>query len=346
MDYPWEKRKDTDDASSSLAPGETANIMLDLDDKTLQRLDEARHLGFAQCLVAVEGPGLAIHEEEAEARANSAGPSSGSRDKRKRHDDNLAFSSWLSDKFGDDDGDEGDDSDQGDDSQRRIGRKGKPMTNAAVAKASREKARRERLNECFEELARLCDPTGRGIKTDRVSVVADAIRVLTQLRVENNQLRQLNKFLEERVAGYERARAQSLFQQSMLQQQQQQQGVALAPQASLPVGAGAQLPMPHGSGGTSPFLRSESSHSLPAGHGVGPTPPPAMPGYEAFQGTLGAVPLKGEQLGALTGVELTARLEENVTVAEAGDCGSGAGRLAWLPAPNATEDGKLRPPAA
>lgn len=36
MDYPWEKRKDTDDASSSLAPGETANIMLDLDDKTLQ----------------------------------------------------------------------------------------------------------------------------------------------------------------------------------------------------------------------------------------------------------------------------------------------------------------------
>ena len=76
----------------------------------LQRLDEARHLGFAQCLVAVEGPGLAIHEEEAEARANSAGPSSGSRDKRKRHDDNLAFSSWLSDKFGDDDGDEGDDS--------------------------------------------------------------------------------------------------------------------------------------------------------------------------------------------------------------------------------------------
>lgn len=75
-----------------------------------QRLDETRHLGFAQCLVAVEGPGLAIHEEEAEARANSAGPSSGSRDKRKRHDDNLAFSSWLSDKFGDDDGDEGDDS--------------------------------------------------------------------------------------------------------------------------------------------------------------------------------------------------------------------------------------------
>lgn len=167
------------------------------------------------------------------------------------------------------------------------------------------------------------------------------------------------------MAGYERARAQSLFQQSMLQQQQQQQGVALAPQASLPVSAGAQLPVPHGSGGTSPFLRSESSHSLPAGHGVGPTPPPAMPGYEAFvplgaavgygalygpmlaqQGTLGAVPLKGEQLGALTGVELTARLEENVTVAEAGDCGSGAGRLAWLPAPNATEDGKLRPPAA
>lgn len=48
----------------------------------------------------------------------------------------------------------------------------------------------------FDELARLCDPSGKMVRTDRVSVVTDAIRVLSQLRVENNQLRQLNKFLE------------------------------------------------------------------------------------------------------------------------------------------------------
>ncbi|KFM24060.1 Transcription factor [Auxenochlorella protothecoides] len=161
------------------------------------------------------------------------------------------------------------------------------MSTAAVAKATREKARRERLNECFEELARLCDPTGRGVKTDRVSVIADAIRVLTQLRVENNQLRQLNKFLEERVSNLERARAQNVYQQSLLQQ------------------------------------RADSLLQQHAGAGM-------------HTGVLAAGPGRiAEALGGLTGVELTARLED--------DAGAG---LAWLPAPNASEDSKLRPPAA
>ena len=48
----------------------------------------------------------------------------------------------------------------------------------------------------FDELARLCDPSGKMVKTDRVSIVQDAIRVLQELRLQNNQLRQLNKFLE------------------------------------------------------------------------------------------------------------------------------------------------------
>lgn len=51
----------------------------------------------------------------------------------------------------------------------------------------------------LDELARLCDPSGKMVKTDRVSIVTDAIRSLSQLRVENNQLRQLNKFLEVQV---------------------------------------------------------------------------------------------------------------------------------------------------
>lgn len=74
---------------------------------------------------------------------------------------------------------EGDDDDDGDDSGgggKRIGRKGRPMSKEAMAKSCREKARRERMNESFEELARLCDPSGRMSKSDRVSIVQGALR--------------------------------------------------------------------------------------------------------------------------------------------------------------------------
>lgn len=37
---------------------------------------------------------------------------------------------------------------------------------------------------------------GKAAKTDKSSIITDAIRVVTQLRAENGQLRQLNKFLE------------------------------------------------------------------------------------------------------------------------------------------------------
>lgn len=160
--------------------------------------------------------------------------------------------------------------------------------------------------------------------------------------------------VQERVAGYERARAQSLFQQTLLQQQQQ-------PSQLVVQGTLDPTSLHHHSATGSHFPRAESAPTLPGGE---PTPPSSMPitGYEAFlpmpggnmdysglygplmaqQGMLGPAHLKGEQLGDLTGVELTARLEENVTVTD----GRAPGALAWLPAPNATEDGKLRPPAA
>ena len=53
------------------------------------------------------------------------------------------------------------------------------------------------LDRCcsFAELSRALDPR-KDVKTDKTSIVADAIRVVTQLRAENGQLKQLNKFLE------------------------------------------------------------------------------------------------------------------------------------------------------
>lgn len=47
----------------------------------------------------------------------------------------------------------------------------------------------------FAELSKALDPR-KDVKTDKTSIVADAIRVVTQLRAENGQLKQLNKFLE------------------------------------------------------------------------------------------------------------------------------------------------------
>ena len=45
----------------------------------------------------------------------------------------------------------------------------------------------------------MLDP-GKPSRTDKVSIIADAVKGITQLRAEAHQLRQLNKFLEARPA--------------------------------------------------------------------------------------------------------------------------------------------------
>ena len=52
----------------------------------------------------------------------------------------------------------------------------------------------------FLELSKVLEP-GKAVKTDKTSTIADAIRIVTQLRAENGQLRQLNKFLEVCTSG-------------------------------------------------------------------------------------------------------------------------------------------------
>ncbi|KAI4371932.1 hypothetical protein MLD38_010226 [Melastoma candidum] len=64
-------------------------------------------------------------------------------------------------------------------------------------KACRERLRRERLNDKFQDLSALLEP-GRSVKTDKPAILDDAIRVLTQLRAESQELRETNeKLLEE-----------------------------------------------------------------------------------------------------------------------------------------------------
>jgi hypothetical protein len=81
-----------------------------------------------------------------------AGPSDAA-GKRRRDQD---FSTWLTGSFAiensgkkDEDADDDDDGDldASGSAARRLGKKGRPMSQAALAKADREKARRERLND-------------------------------------------------------------------------------------------------------------------------------------------------------------------------------------------------------
>lgn len=194
-------------------------LLIDLDDKTLQCLMGGPSAGFATCISSDPVlPGEAA---------------SGSGTKRDREEEIAAADD------DDDSEDGGNGSGGGGTATRGPGRppkKGKAAAEAASAKATREKKRREKLNECFEELARLCDPAGKMARTDRISIVQDAIRTIGVLRVENNQLHQLNKFLEERVRHLEAARGQGMLQQHMMQQMaMQQQQMAMQQQMQQPM---------------------------------------------------------------------------------------------------------------
>ncbi|GBG66316.1 bHLH transcription factor [Chara braunii] len=68
----------------------------------------------------------------------------------------------------------------------------------ASCKASREKMRRDRLNERFTELSALLEP-GRQPKTDKATILVDAIRIVTQLRNETAQLKETNRQLSESI---------------------------------------------------------------------------------------------------------------------------------------------------
>lgn len=62
---------------------------------------------------------------------------------------------------------------------------------AAADKAEREKERRNRLHAKFMELSQLLDP-GRPPKTDKSTILTDAVRVIGQLRNEAEQLKESN----------------------------------------------------------------------------------------------------------------------------------------------------------
>ncbi|CAM6094425.1 unnamed protein product [Calypogeia fissa] len=65
-------------------------------------------------------------------------------------------------------------------------------------KACREKARRDRLNDRFMELSSALEP-GRPPKSDKATILCDAVRMLGQLRTEAQELKDSNHQLREAI---------------------------------------------------------------------------------------------------------------------------------------------------
>lgn len=65
-------------------------------------------------------------------------------------------------------------------------------------KACRERLRREKLNERFSDLSSVLEP-GRPVKTDKMAILGDAIRVLNQLKTESEEYKEMNQKLIEEI---------------------------------------------------------------------------------------------------------------------------------------------------
>ncbi|XP_022986346.1 transcription factor ILR3-like isoform X2 [Cucurbita maxima] len=86
------------------------------------------------------------------------------------------------------------------DSLKEVGRKRlkAETSSASTSKAWREKLRRDKLNERFLELSAVLEP-GKLPKTDKVAILSDAIRMMTDLQCEIEKLKESEDDLKEKI---------------------------------------------------------------------------------------------------------------------------------------------------
>ncbi|GER52280.1 basic helix-loop-helix (bHLH) DNA-bindingsuperfamily protein [Striga asiatica] len=90
---------------------------------------------------------------------------------------------------------------QGNDSAEREGPSKRGRSNPYVrmgAKASRERMRREKLNDRFLELSAVLEPENP-VKTEKLAILVDAIRSLKQLKAESHKYVEMNTKLSEEI---------------------------------------------------------------------------------------------------------------------------------------------------
>ncbi|KAG8370397.1 hypothetical protein BUALT_Bualt14G0112700 [Buddleja alternifolia] len=65
-------------------------------------------------------------------------------------------------------------------------------------KACRERMRREKLNDRFSDLSAILEP-GRPVKTDKLAILGDAIRIIKELKTESQEYQEMNERLLEEI---------------------------------------------------------------------------------------------------------------------------------------------------
>ncbi|XP_065861783.1 transcription factor bHLH104-like [Euphorbia lathyris] len=83
-------------------------------------------------------------------------------------------------------------------SSRKRGRTDSCSKATSTTKACREKLRREKLNDRFQDLNSVLEP-GRSARNDKPGILDDAIRVLNQLKNEAQELKETNEKLVEEI---------------------------------------------------------------------------------------------------------------------------------------------------
>ncbi|WCJ24014.1 basic helix-loop-helix (bHLH) DNA-binding superfamily protein [Euphorbia peplus] len=81
---------------------------------------------------------------------------------------------------------------------RKRGRTDSCTNPTSKTKACREKLRREKLNDRFQDLNSVLEP-GRSVRNDKPGILDDAIRVLNQLKTETQELKETNEKLVEEI---------------------------------------------------------------------------------------------------------------------------------------------------
>ncbi|EIE21835.1 hypothetical protein COCSUDRAFT_42874 [Coccomyxa subellipsoidea C-169] len=206
-------------------------------------------------------------------------------------------------------------------------------------KRSRETIERESL-ETFSELSKVLEP-GKAAKTDKSSIITDAIRVVTQLRAENGQLRQLNKFLEERVGTVEKQKSEMMMQAALMQQAGPSHLVQMPPH----YGAGMAVGQPVQG------IPAQGMQSLQQSGDGGMPAHASMRGYVTHDASMGVASSSGLSLLPLSP---SAGRASSGGMSDFGAGGSSMvpgmpmGPMRWLPATtmDTSQDSMRRPPAA
>ncbi|KAL6989869.1 hypothetical protein U1Q18_015620 [Sarracenia purpurea var. burkii] len=105
-------------------------------------------------------------------------------------------------------------------------------------KACRERVRRERLKDRFLELSSILEP-GRPLKTDKLAILGDAIRIVNQLRAESQEFKETNEKLLEEIQNL-KAEKNELREEKLIlkadkeRMEQQLKAVTVSPAGFLP----------------------------------------------------------------------------------------------------------------